>query len=236
MIRYGILILLFPIALSESLGRYFIIWNVGQGSWASLVTNRECWHFDVGGKIFPRGVQRLCQNKDNFLFLSHDDWDHITHLKRIAGWPRICLFTRPRKSFSAKKKNLMGQLPPCPKLSGAEEIVWTPKGKNPNDLSRVYFLKNPGVLIPGDSPRSEEKIWSAKIRKLEIKFWLLGHHGSLTSSSKTLISVIGRPLAISSAKWTSYRHPHPIVEARLRRNGIPLLRTEDWGHIGVKLD
>lgn len=233
---FAFIILFLPVSVGVSFHSYFIVWNVGQGSWATLVKPLECWHFDAGGEKFPPAVRELCQHKTNFLYLSHDDWDHISYFKRILQWDETCLFELPRKTFSSSKRNLLKRFQKCPSLPAVREISWIPIGKTANDLSRVFFLKSPGVLFPGDSTRSEEKIWSGLIRNLKIKWWLLGHHGSLTSSSKMLLEKIGRPIAIASARWLAYHHPHPIVEARLRQKGIPLLKTEDWGHIWIALD
>jgi competence protein ComEC len=236
MIRIFLIIILIPSALNSSSHSYFIVWNIGQGSWASLIKSHECWHFDVGGEIFPTAVKTLCQQKNNFLFLSHDDWDHLSNAREILKWEKVCLFEQPRKTFSKSKRNLLNRFQKCPQQTGVQEISWNVKGKTPNDLSRVFYLKNPGILLPGDSSRSQEKFWAPLILPLKIKWWLLGHHGSLTSSSKSLLKNIGKPMAVASAKWARYRHPHPMVEARLRQQGIPLMRTEDWGHIWIALD
>ena len=234
MILIILLVLLWSNHLAETPKKYFVIWNVGQGSWSTYISQTECWHFDAGGEKFPAAVKQ-CRSKVNFVFVSHDDWDHISFVRKIAAW-NACLVKKPRKVFSESKEKLFDSFKKCPPLEGASEINWEPHGKKPNDLSRVYFLKNPGVLIPGDSTRSEEKYWGPKVAGLKIKWWLLGHHGSLSSSSKTLVELVGKPMAVASARWAKYHHPHPIVEARLRQKGIPVLRTEDWGNIWISLD
>lgn len=229
-------ILLAPHQSSEDIKNILTIWNVGQGNWATLSNPSQCWHFDVGGESFPIGVKSLCYKKENYIFLSHDDWDHLRFLKKVRSWPKVCLVSPPRKSFSKAKKRLIENLSPCPEIKTVQELKWPTKGKNPNDLSRIYFLKDPGVLFPGDSTRGEEKIWAQQLTKLKVKWWLLGHHGSLTSSSNFLLENIGRPLgAIVTARWRAYRHPHPKVEARIKHKGIPILRTEDWGHIHIEI-
>jgi competence protein ComEC len=226
-------ILFFGSSIGHDPANYFIIWNVGQGSWSTLVKSQECLHYDVGGEKFPEAVKTLCSQKRNKIYISHDDWDHIRFLKVIRKWRNVCLADGPRKFFSTSKEKLIEKFAIC--SDSKTEIGFQALGKTANDLSRVYFEKNPGVLIPGDSSRSAEKIWAPLVAGNKIHWWLLGHHGSLTSNSKLLIEKIGHPIAIASARWKVYHHPHPLVIARLKMHGIPTLRTEDWGNFWILL-
>ncbi len=77
----------------ENIANYFIVWNVGQGQWTTLVTFEECIHFDMGGERFPlKKIEKFCNKKKNFTYLSHSDWDHINGLKK---WKNTCLMNRP---------------------------------------------------------------------------------------------------------------------------------------------
>jgi competence protein ComEC len=38
-------------------------------------------------------------------------------------------------------------------------------------------------------------------------------------------------MAIASARWKRYHHPHAEIEALLKQRHIPMIRTEDWGNI-----
>ncbi|MBK7961611.1 MAG: hypothetical protein IPK04_10715 [Bdellovibrionales bacterium] len=84
-----------------------------------------------------------------------------------------------------------------------------------------------------------EKIWAANLTNLEtkqIKVLILGHHGSKTSTSEALLQRLPRlKFAIATARESRYGHPHFVVLNRLRQHRIPILRTEDWGHIGLEL-
>ncbi len=236
MLAVLILLILSPVTLPESPRPYMIIWNVGQGAWTTVLVGEECWHFDAGGEHFPKAVERLCRAKQNRLFISHDDWDHVGFIPRLSSWPKICLFQSTRQVSSPRKQKLFDQLKLCDAPSQVQEVEDSVHGKQSNDLSRVYYLPMAQALFPGDSTASEERWWARKTRDLKIKWWLLGHHGSQFSSSQNLIDELHHPwAAISSARYKKYRHPHPLIQARLRQNRIPLLRTEDWGDLWIQI-
>ncbi len=240
-LAFFLLLLLSPVTLPESPRPYMIIWNVGQGAWTTVLVSDECWHFDAGGEYFPKAVERLCRAKQNRLFISHDDWDHIGFIPRITSWPRICLYQPTRQVFSPRKQKLFDQLSSCNSAlqvqkSSVQEVEDAVHGKKSNDLSRVYYLPMAKAIFPGDSTAFEEQWWAQNTKNLKINWWLLGHHGSQSSNSQKLIDHLHQPwAAISSARYKRYRHPHPLIQARLKQNKIPLLRTEEWGHLWIQI-
>jgi len=231
---FSLLLISFSATLISDLpsGRYFVVWNVGQGLWTTEI-NQGCQHFDMGGEFFPlRKIKRWCGDRKNQIYLSHWDLDHVGGLKyRRQLGSETCLALRPLGKSSRRKENLLKDLPTCsqdPSLqifSGFETI------RESNDRSHVIL--NDEILLPGDSTITMEKIWSSKLRGVQkTRLLLLGHHGSKTSTSKDLL--VHMPIlkmAVASARWKRYRHPHFLVEARLKQHRIPLLRTEDWGNL-----
>jgi competence protein ComEC len=215
--------------------RYFVVWNVGQGQWTTWVEPGRCLHFDMGGEFFPeRRIERACAGKENFVFLSHWDWDHVGLLGKARRFlKKICLARGPLGRSSRRKELLLP--PPCthsPSLQGMWIPAWA-KNKKTNDLSQV-FIEN-DFLIPGDSPQKAEKIWAAELPLQNARFLILGHHGSKTSTSEFLLRRLPRlRIAVSSARWGKYHHPHAETIHRLNKFRTPLLRTEDWGSIGFE--
>lgn len=66
LIQIYLLILLFPhLGFSKN---YFVIWNVGQGQWTSVISSNECLHFDMGESIFliKKFIHFACQKKIKF--------------------------------------------------------------------------------------------------------------------------------------------------------------------------
>lgn len=221
---------------------YTVVWNVGQGQFVSAISPSSCLHFDMGGEFFPwKKIFAQCKDKPNFAFFSHWDWDHIGALNTLKHSNSIskefCIALRPSGTSSKHKMKLLNSFPSCsPSDNKISLNIWTPKitsKSSSNDGSQVLFNKN--VLIPGDSPIQQEKIWSHRPWVKQSRILVLGHHGSQTSTSSELLdSLPNLKLAISSARWRRYHHPHPLVEARLNKERIPLLRTEDWGNIWIE--
>lgn len=248
------LIVLFTVKISSGHSSRVFIWNVGQGQWATWVRDNECLHFDMGGEQAPLSrIRQLCQSRKNSLSLSHSDFDHIRYIywgiKNLAG---LCLVAKPRETLNFKKSNFIQKLNLCSEQRSkqnskqrseqAQEINFiSTRFKNTNDLSRVYLLKGSGqsILIPGDSTAESEKIWVTQItaaQRLKIHNLILGHHGSRTSTSELLIKNLPNlSLTISSARKRRYGHPHPMVQSRLKKSGIPLAATEVWGNLILEL-
>ncbi|MEN0058841.1 MAG: hydrolase [Bdellovibrio sp.] len=253
------LVLLFsgsPVAV-EDRAFYFVIWNVGQGQWATAILPDHCLHFDMGGEFFPwKKIARACRHKENRIHLSHWDWDHIGALarpSRLFNAESFCLALPPQGKSSRRKEQIVQTYHPCTSdIFNMETVTPTtdtaanktktslhlwraPSGlKETNQRSHVLQFHN--ILIPGDSPFSQEKIWSQQKWVHTSRVLLLGHHGSQTSTSTFLLDNLpSLKLAISSARWARYHHPHGLIEHRLRQRKIPLLKTEDWGSIWLKL-
>lgn len=229
-----VFLLLRPAGLNSTLPSAFVVWNVGQGSWSTLFWREQCLHFDMGGEFFPRPVSDYCRQRKNYLFLSHDDWDHVSFIPRVQTWPSICLAKSPRRISSPSREKFLKKLKPCPSTNWVQEIAFTPDGSTANDLSRVYWLPQLKILLPGDSTQKQEKRWGRFFEQGSIKWWLLGHHGSQTSNSRFLIDRVHRVRgAVASARFQRYGHPHAKVIGRLRSSGIPALTTQDWGNIWI---
>lgn len=217
---------------------YIVIWNVGQGQWVTAVTPTHCYHFDVGGEYFPwQKIFRSCEEKQNVLSLSHWDWDHVNALSKSQFRTRLkdlCISLRPLgKAPSARKKALLHTLPSCEKAAKTFNS-WTPHlSRISNEQSHVVLFKE--TLLPGDSPINQEEIWRHEPWVRRSKYLVLGHHGSATSTSESLLTSLPHlKLSISSARWVRYKHPHSSIELRLAKARIPLLRTEDWGNIWIE--
>jgi len=214
-----------------------IVWNVGQGQWATIIDDQACWHIDMGGEFAPwKEIRALCRTRENRISLSHWDMDHIGFAGGARSQlPNLCLINAPEGPASVKKESLVLSLPRCGVPSPYTQ--WSnPKGKTANAKSWVVLWR--GVLAPGDSPRDQEKLWTRHLEGLEkVRFFILGHHGSRTSTSVELLQRLTHvKLAIASSRFRRYGHPHEEVVRELDHARIPLLRTEEWGTIHMRLD
>lgn len=221
--------------ISPEYPSWLIVWNVGQGQWATITDDAGCWHFDMGGEKAPwPAIMRECRSRRNFVTMSHWDMDHVGFAGKARFYlPDICLMHAPQGPASFRKMKLIEGMDNCQKTDPF--LIWngTLSG-NSNASSRVVFWRR--VLLPGDSTRDQEKIWSQVLPATEASVIVLGHHGSATSTGKDLLARINARVAIASARFRRYGHPHPRVVRDLWEKGIPLLRTEDWGTIRIPLE
>ena len=235
----------------------FILWNVGQGQWATKIQHHSCIHFDVGGekKYYPFPVDRLCKQQKNLIHLSHLDQDHSLWLPKILSqWPSTCL-THPlekpessNKKIKTSPKIQKNRIKPCLQHQVEQFKTWQPsveevRGRrqpplkiNTNDLSRMGFIDQ--ILIPGDATRRSERIL-VRQRPFDfskIKILIAGHHGSRTSNGPEILSALSTlELVLISSRTKRYGHPHPEVLQRFDQIQVPFLKTEDWGHIAIEM-
>lgn len=97
-----------PAQLQQSEWKHqFIVWNVGQGQWVTIINGHQCLHFDTGGEFFPlKQIDQKCSGLQNYIFLSHGDWDHINGLKYFKRKKGLfCLNNLPEETLSFKKKS-----------------------------------------------------------------------------------------------------------------------------------
>jgi competence protein ComEC len=225
-------------ALTPSSLNIWVTWNVGQGQWVTHILPDECIHYDAGGEfgsffVVKKTLLYFCGNKQNILNLTHWDYDHFLNIPRLAKtMPKLCWQFKP--SFAAYKvqaqKILDLNISDCgPNLHYFSN--WVPKeSRDTNASSSIFYDK--GVLLTGDSPINQEKIWIHELNVSSTKILILGHHGSRTSTGRDLLSALPNlTFSISSARFAKYKHPHKDTLKRLTEFNIPILKTEDWGNI-----
>lgn len=231
-----LVVLLLSPSIAPEAPKRLIVWNVGQGLWTTGVDD-HCWHFDMGGERAPWGqIMDLCRRRRNLVHLSHWDSDHINFLGRANFWlPNLCRMGRPLGTASTKKITMVERVRACPHSPPLAR--WQPLNpKSSNEASAVIAWH--GVVNPGDSSQAAEAYWAHQLPGIRhTRVLLLGHHGSRTSTSRELLRQM--PLlrmSVASARRRRYGHPHSQVEQLLRLHRVPLLLTEDWGHLHFWLD
>ena len=160
--------------------------------------------------------------------------DHISFVRAARiRLPNFCLLNRPVGASSARKMQIVDSISPCKMLSPFAQWV-NPTGPKSNAKSWVVIFQH--VLAPGDSSRAEESRWISRLPLAEVSILVLGHHGSLTSTSSALLENLKNlKMAVASARFRRYGHPHREVVDELNRVRVPLLRTEEWGTIHIML-
>ncbi len=212
-----------------------IVWNVGQGQWITQSSLSECLHFDIGGETSPlEAVDRICHTLFNAVYFTHSDLDHIRFVKIAAHrLPFFCIAQRPMDVLTSPLKiSLFSQLKNCEVRREDVQTILSPEFMFHKNASQVFLVAQ-RWLIPGDSPQAEERLWIDKIlSKSAIRFLILGHHGSRTSTGSNLLRALSSlEVTVASARRAKYGHPHPQTLKRLASHGLLPLTTEDFGHL-----
>ncbi len=245
-----VLVFLFPFyQFSPNHLNRLIVWHVGQGQMVTYSDLKTCVHFDMGGEFFPiKELIKECGAKNNKVFFSHWDWDHINFTKKARRrLPSFCRLNNPGGKGNERKKKFLSAVPFCSKKSTSDtkkifrEIKFpayqnkSRRNTETNKHSRVVVVKNK-VLIPGDSPGSSERLWKRKI-KAPVTILVAGHHGSRYSTTPQLLKHLPYlKTAVSSSRRKRYNHPHPLLKKRLAKKGVSLLSTEEFNHIVIPLN
>lgn len=226
-------IALYAHPISSAQPSLLIVWNVGQGSWTTVVDKTKCWHFDMGGEFSAQQQQLLglCQRKVNVLALTHLDRDHTSFIRKYTHSLQLCLFFK--KTFSLPKK--WKSLADCREPTEPLRVLYSSKFKFKNE-SHMYLWKKL-LLVTGDSYKTAE-IQLSKNHLLQFpKFFLVGHHGSKTSSHPLFISQLKSiSQAIVSARRHKYGHPHFTTRTTFRRYRVPLIETQNFGTLIYELN
>ena len=192
-----------------------------------------------GEKINWKKLIAVCGSKaKNEVAFTHWDLDHISFAeqasRRLSGF---CISVPPRGTATPEKLEVFSKFRICSDPSkGISELKFAPIGKkiNANDMSRIYLGQS--TLFPGDSTAKQERIWSRLISTHRLKFLVLGHHGSKTSTSVKLLKNLPHlRLAIASSRKKRYGHPHRTVVENLTAQGVSTLSTEQWNDVVFEL-
>lgn len=219
-----LIFLFFPQHLSEHPPHLFVVWDVGQGLWSTIVSKKLCLHFDMGGEYFRHSAKLIqyCGHKKNQIALSHMDHDHIRFVQKINRRFDVCIVNKHQLPIHTSIKNIAS----CRQPKDLEQM-YTSTFSYKNE-SHVYSWKNE-ILAPGDAYKKQERRL-AQNNLTRIRFLLVGHHGSKTSSDKSFIASLPKlKQALVSARKPKYGHPHIFTRDVFKKNKIPLIETHVFG-------
>ena len=102
---------------------------------------------------------------------------------------------------------------------------------NANSLLMGLKIKETQFLFTGDAGIDQEQELIRQYPHLKVDVLKLGHHGSKTSTSKSLLQSIEAKYGIASSNPKIYGHPHIEVKRHLHQQRVKLLNTHDEGDI-----
>lgn len=109
------------------------------------------------------------------------------------------------------------------------------KDENKNSLVLRVNVKGSSVLMTGDIDEKGEK---SLIADTDIKTDILkiAHHGSRYSSCEKFIAVAAPKIAVIQVGKNTYGHPSEEVIKRLEEHKITVLRNDEQGAVGIRVN
>ena len=220
--------------------------DVGQGTAIVIRAGNRTLLYDTGGGdpaganmatsvILPYLRHQAVETLDTFV-VSHPDRDHSAGAARVLQAVPVARFRYGARlpGVQGGRQCVAGEAWRWPGgqrfqfLSPARETTLAS-----NDSSCVLQVQIGAyrLLLTGDIERDRERelvrYWGGALRS----DWLLAaHHGSLTSSSHTLLKTVAPTVVVLSNGYANrFGHPHPVVLQRLENTGAAVLSTAASG-------
>jgi len=231
--------------------------DVGQGTAVVIRAGGRALLYDTGGG-FPGGPNAARATVLPFLrqqgiaaldtlIISHGDLDHSAGAGDILERLPV---RRIRRGDASSAAATGGGTAGRPCLAG-ESWRWPggqrfrflsparEAGLSSNNRSCVLLVEagDYRLLLAGDIEKDRERtlvrFWGPELAAE----WLLApHHGSATSSSRTLLKTVGADTAVISAAYANrFGHPHPDVLGRLRAAGAAPESTANGGALTFEI-
>ncbi len=226
--------------------------DVGQGLSIVVRTRRHALLFDAGAH-YPSGfdlgeaavvpaLHALGVTRLDLMMISHGDNDHA------GGAPAVArAFPVARELGGEPRRSPRLQLRHCHagqhwQWDGVRMRVLAPRlhaaaTAHSNDRGCVLLIAGRAgrLLLTGDITQRIEPLVARQLQASTPLVLQVPHHGSHTSSSTAFIHASQPELAIVSAGWHNrYGHPAPVVVARYRAVGVPLLNTATSGAVRLR--
>lgn len=233
--------------------------DVGQGLSVLIESNGHYMLYDGGDSDKSSYVVSYLQQEGvpslDYVVASHYDSDHLNGIVGALNafpvsnvWgPNYTADTRVFESFNSviSEKGLTRVQPAIGsqiQLGDATIQVLAPSGTDYSDVNNYSIAVrvqdgNTSFLITGDAEAESEAQMIASGLTLDSDVYVVGHHGSGTSTSWDLLQAATPEYAVlSCGAGNSYGHPHVESMEKLQAMEIQLLRTDKQGNIVASTD
>lgn len=229
--------------------------DVGQADAIFIKKGDQAMLVDAGnngdGEMIVDYIKKQGIDSLKYVIATHPHADHIGGLDEVIDsfeikkiiMPDVIATTQTFEDVidSIDKKGLSITKPRVGEgydLNGALVTVLAPNGQgyySMNDYSivlRLEYGKN-SFLLTGDAEETSENEMLEKNRELlSVDLLKLGHHGSITSTSRDFLDAVDPEYAvITVGRENRYGHPDDEVLARLASKDIQIYRTDLDGNI-----
>ena len=223
--------------------------DVGQGDSILIELNKNNILIDTGCDYskLNRYLKSRGYKKIDYLIISHGDYDHMGEAINLVNNFKVEKVIFNCGSYNDLEKDLIKVLDKkkikyyyCIKELNIDNnklyFLQTKEYGNENDNSNVIYMKlnKYKFLFMGDAGIEKEKDILDKYNISDIDVLKVGHHGSMTSSSKIFIDVINPKYSIISVGENNrYGHPNKEVLEYLEESKI--YRTDEDGTVMFKI-
>lgn len=171
------------------------------------------------------------------IIISHDDNDHAGGVPPLlAEYPQTKIITPSQIRYSENSEPCIGgkswkfsKL----KLSAIYPLQTVARAKNEHSCIMLGEIGQYRFLLTGDSGIEQERQFALKTGKID--FLQVGHHGSKSSTSYTLLAASQPKYAfISAARFNLWKMPHHRTLSKLDEFTIQYLNTAQTGMLRIK--
>ncbi|MBY8960735.1 DNA internalization-related competence protein ComEC/Rec2 [Pseudomonas sp. MIS38] len=196
--------------------------------------------FDLGERVVVPALHKMGGKRIDLMLLSHADADHAGGALAVSRGLNVT-------------RVISGDPPGLPAILRAEACEsgrqWQWDGvsfqlwqwsaaHDSNQRSCVLQIEANGerLLLTGDIDTAAERVLLESPLALPTHWLQAPHHGSRSSSSMALLRAL-RPhsVLISRGQGNSFGHPHPLVLARYRQQGLRIYDSAQHGAIQLRL-
>ena len=214
---------------------------------------------DMGKDVVLPVLNHLGINELNWVVMSHPHNDHIGGIVSLLGEVKIdtlwdtflpynswtyrkiidysdsnsIIIQHPKRGETKKlSKNVFVQILAPDSLVVVSEY-------NVNNSSIVFKLVygKTSFLFTGDLEFEGDELLIPYQKILKSDVLKVAHHGSITSSTDSLLDLVNPGLSVISVGWKNkFSHPSPFVIERFRKKGINIHRTDLGKALWLKSD
>lgn len=239
-------------------GEQIVVMDVGQADAILLRSGSRAALFDVGGDSVHLGkaLARCGVRSLDAVILSHLHADHTGGLDALRGTVAVDAIYVARgviggveEADTLRSANaLVGEDSVVEVTAGDRieigafslDILW-PEGSvvdpSANESSVVVLVRNQGfsALLTGDAESDVLRKLVSIPEVADLDLLKVGHHGSAESVDDGVLDILDPGVAvISVGERNRFGHPASSTLTLLRRNGVPVRRTDLSGDIVVK--
>ena len=230
-------------------GLILTAFDVGQGTAIAIEVDDKLLLYDSGYRhddwvkiaaILPPWLLANDYKHFNYYIESHSDIDHSGGTEWLLANYRVDTVLHSHSSSQMSFLNRAQCRPDVNYLMGTAEVtILSPPQDNQwadNDRSCVVLIDYAGkkILLTGDIESTGEQWLVSNYPWLRADIVLVPHHGSKTSSSWPLLSMLRPSIAINTSGYDNrFSFPHDEIVNRYQQIGSALYDTATHGQIKV---